>query len=65
MKMLLLSVTFAAILASLAEAQQVSDARVTDLVQAGKIRVGVHSVMYTKDPQTGETKAASVGIHCT
>jgi len=28
-------------LASLAEAQQVSDARVADLVQAGKIRIGV------------------------
>ena len=62
MKKLLLSVTFTAMLASLAEAQQVSDARVADLVQAGKIRVGVHSVMYTKDPQTGEPKGASVGI---
>jgi hypothetical protein len=61
MKKLLLSVTFTAILASLAEAQPVSDARVADLVQAGKIRVGVHSVMYTKDPQTGEPKGASVG----
>jgi hypothetical protein len=47
-------------LASLAEAQQVSDARVADLVQAGKIRVGVHSVMYTRDPQTGEPKGAPV-----
>jgi polar amino acid transport system substrate-binding protein len=62
MKMLLLSVTFAAMLASLAEAQQVSDARVADLVKAGKIRVGVHSVMYTTDPRTGEPKGASVGI---
>jgi polar amino acid transport system substrate-binding protein len=62
MKKLLLSVTFTAILASLAEAQHVSDARVADLVQAGKIRVGVHSVMYTKDPQTSEPKGASVGI---
>jgi hypothetical protein len=44
MKMLLLSVTFAAMLASLAEAQQVSDARVADLVKAGKIRVGGHGV---------------------
>jgi hypothetical protein len=61
MKKLLLSVTFTAILASLAEAQPVSDARVADLVQAGRIRVGVHSVMYTKDPQTGEPKGASVG----
>ena len=62
MKKLLLSVMFIALLASLAEAQQVSDPRVADLVQAGKIRVGVHSVMYTKDPQTGEPKAASTGI---
>ena len=62
MKQLLLSVTFTAMLASLAEAQQVSDAQVADLVQAGKIRVGVHSVMYTRDPQTGELKGASVGI---
>ena len=49
-------------LASLAEAQQVSDARVADLVQAGKVRVGVHSVMYTADPQTGAPKGTSVGI---
>jgi len=62
MKKLLLSVTFIAMLANLAEAQQVSDARVADLVQAGKIRVGVHSVMYKKDPQTGEPQGASVGI---
>ena len=47
---------------AIAAAQQVPDPRVADLVQAGKIRLGVHSVMYTKDPQTGETKAASVGI---
>jgi polar amino acid transport system substrate-binding protein len=47
---------------AIAEAQQVSDPRVADLVRAGKIRVGVHSVMYTKDPQTGEPKAALVGI---
>jgi len=59
---LLLSITFAAMSASLAEAQQIPDTRVADLAQAGKIRVGVHSVMYTKDPQTGEPKGASVGI---
>src|SRR5437660_1673062 len=62
MKKLLLTVTFIAMLASLAEAQQTPDPRVADLVQAGKIRVGVHSVMYTKDSQSGELKAASVGI---
>jgi polar amino acid transport system substrate-binding protein len=47
---------------AMAEPQQVSDPRVADLVQAGKIRVGVHSVMYANDSQTGEPKAASVGI---
>src|SRR5258708_39530265 len=49
-------------LASLAEAQPMPDPRIADLVQAGKIRVGVHSIMDTKDPQTGELKAASTGI---
>ena len=62
MRKLFLSITFIAMLPGLAEAQQVADARVADLVQAGKIRVGVHSVMYTKDSQTGELKAVSVGI---
>jgi polar amino acid transport system substrate-binding protein len=46
---------------SAAPAQQ-ADPRVADLVQAGKIRVGVHSIMYTNDPQTGAPKAASTGI---
>jgi polar amino acid transport system substrate-binding protein len=55
-------VAFAQFAGAIAAAQQVPDPRVADLVQAGKIRLGVHSVMYTKDPQTGETKAASVGI---
>ena len=58
----LLAVVFTAMLAGVAGAQQVPDPRVADLVQAGKIRVGVHSVMYTKDPRTGELKGASVGI---
>jgi polar amino acid transport system substrate-binding protein len=62
MRKLVLALTFTTILASLAEAQPISDARVADLVRAGNIRVGVHSVMYTKDPQTGEPKGASVGI---
>jgi len=61
MKTLLLSLMFTAALAGRAEAQ-VPDARVADLARAGKIRVGVHSVMYTKDAHTGEAKAASVGI---
>src|SRR5262250_2737245 len=62
MKKVLLIVTLAVMSASLAKAQQVSDLRVADLVQAGKIRVGMHSIMYTKDSSTGELKAASTGI---
>jgi len=62
MKNLLLTVAFTAMSASFAEAQQVSDPRVADLVQAGKMRVGMHSIMYTKDSRTGELKAASTGI---
>ena len=61
MKKLLLIITFTAVLASLAEAQQTSDPRVADLVQAGKIRVGIHS-FYTKDSRTGELRAVSTGI---
>src|SRR5437879_3460983 len=61
MKKLLLIITFTAILASLAEAQQISDPRVADLVQAGKIRVGMHS-FYTMDSRTGELRAVSTGI---
>jgi len=62
MKKFLLSLALTVMLASLAEAQPVADARVADLVRAGKIRMAVHSVMYTKDPQTGEPKATSVGL---
>src|SRR5262249_43073925 len=61
MKKLLLVFTLTAILAGLAEAQRTSDARVADIVQAGKIRVGIHS-FYTKDSRTGELRAVSSGI---
>lgn len=61
MRALLLAAPLAAMLAGFAAAQP-ADPRVADLVQAGKIRVGVHSVMYTTDPRTGELKAASTGI---
>ena len=61
MKKLLLMLTLAAIMASPAQAQQTSDPRVADLVQAGKIRVGIHS-FYTKDSPTGELRAVSTGI---
>jgi polar amino acid transport system substrate-binding protein len=62
MKKFLLTVLFTVLSSSLAQAQQVSDPRVADLVKAGKIRVGVHSIMYTNDPRTGALKAASTGI---
>ncbi|HKS62151.1 MAG TPA: hypothetical protein VJT13_10660, partial [Xanthobacteraceae bacterium] len=62
MKKLFLAVTFTATLVSLAAAQQIPDPRVADLVQAGKMRVGMHSIMYTTDSRTGELKAASTGI---
>jgi polar amino acid transport system substrate-binding protein len=62
MKNLLLSVMFAATLVSPTKAQQSSDPRVADLVRAGKIRVGVHSIMYTTDSRTGQLTPASTGI---
>ena len=62
MKTLLLAVTLTVALASLSEAQQGPDPRIADLVQAGKIRVGVHSIMYSTDARTGELKPASTGI---
>ena len=61
MKKLLLTVIFIGASAGLAKAQQVADPRIADLVQVGKIRVGVHSIMYAKDPQSGEAKATGVG----
>src|ERR1700740_3134414 len=61
MKKLLPIIALTAISPSLAEAQQSSDPRVADLLQAGKIRVGMHS-FYTKDSQTGELRAVSTGI---
>jgi polar amino acid transport system substrate-binding protein len=64
MKVLPCAVAVAAMSTSLVavtEAQG-ADPRIADLINAGKMRVGVHSIMYTKDPQTGELKAASTGI---
>jgi polar amino acid transport system substrate-binding protein len=62
MKKPLLVAILAAMWASAAVAQHSPDPRVADLVQAGKIRIGVHSVMYTNDRQTGELKPTSTGI---
>jgi polar amino acid transport system substrate-binding protein len=61
MKKLLLIVSFTLMSMNLAGAQRASDPRVADLVQAGKIRIGIHS-FYTKDSRTGELKAVSTGI---
>ncbi len=40
----------------IAHAQQAPDPRVADLVRAGKVRIGLFSGQYTKDPVTGEVK---------
>jgi hypothetical protein len=45
-----------------ANAQQVPDARVADLVKAGKIRIGLFPPQYVKDPATGLLKSAWVKI---
>jgi polar amino acid transport system substrate-binding protein len=60
MKKLLLVASLIVVSASIASAQQ-ADLRIADLVQASKIRVGIHS-FYTKDSRTGELKAVSSGI---
>ena len=54
----------AALLASLgaADAQPSSDPRVGDLVQAGKLRVGLFMSQFTKDPATGELKSVRVDL---
>src|SRR2546427_12336871 len=59
-----ISLIVAALLASMgtADAQQAPDPRVADLVQAGKVRVGLFSTQYTKDPVTGELRSVRVEI---
>lgn len=53
-----------ALLASVfgAWAQQASDARVSDLVNAGKLRFGLFLPQYMKDPATGHLKCAWVEV---
>ena len=41
---------------------QSSGLRIADLVQAGKIRIGLFSTQYTKDPATGELRSVRVDI---
>jgi polar amino acid transport system substrate-binding protein len=58
-----LSIVFALVAGiAMATAQQAPDPRVADLVKAGKIRVGLFSTQYTKDPATGELKSVRVDI---
>ena len=48
--------------ATIADAQQVPDPRVADLIRAGKVRVGLFPPQYTKDPVTGELRSVWVEI---
>jgi polar amino acid transport system substrate-binding protein len=48
--------------AAIAGAQQLPDPRVADLLQAGKVRIGLFASQYTKDPATGELKSVRVDI---
>ena len=59
-----ISLIVAAVLANIraADAQQAPDQRVADLVRAGKVRVGLFSTQYTKDPVTGELRSVRVEI---
>src|ERR1051325_9338669 len=47
---------------SIANAQNVPDPRISDLVQAGKVRIGLFSTQYTKDSATGELSGVRVDI---
>jgi ABC-type amino acid transport substrate-binding protein len=44
------------VVGTIAEAQQISDQRVADLVLSGKVRVALYLPQYTKDPATGELR---------
>jgi polar amino acid transport system substrate-binding protein len=57
---LVLSILLAGV--GIANAQQTSDPRIADLVQTGKIRVGLFSTQFTKDPATGELKGVRVDV---
>jgi ABC-type amino acid transport substrate-binding protein len=51
--------------ATLAEAQQSSDPRIADIVQTGKLRVGIglaNLVSGVKDPATGELRGVAVDL---
>ena len=48
--------------AAAADAQQISDPRVADLVRTGRIRVAVCPPMYTKNPATGEIGGMQIDL---
>ncbi len=48
--------------AAIAEAQQVPDPRVVDLVRAGRVRVALFPPEYNKDPVTGELRGWAVDL---
>ena len=48
--------------AAAARAQQALDARVADIVRAGKLRFGLFPPQYVKDPATGDPKSAWVEV---
>ncbi len=45
-----------------ADGQGIADPRVADLVQIGKIRIGLFSTQYVKDPVTGDLRGLRVDI---
>src|SRR5262245_8345122 len=47
---------------AMAETQQVSDPRITDLVRAGKVRVALYLPQYSKDSVTGELRGWPIDI---
>ena len=49
--------------APIAHAQQSPDPRIADLVQAGQVRVGLHSAQYAKEKSTGELKGPWIEIY--
>ncbi len=59
-----ISLVLLALLASAAtaRAQQTPDARVADIVKAGKLRFGLFPPQYVKDPATGDLKSAWVEV---
>lgn len=59
--LLLLAVGFTATWASIAEAQQAPDPRVADLVQSGKIRLGLFLPGYSRNPTSGELRGVGTG----